>query len=392
MVVKKISEISIIWPKKSLLKHLSDNTKVSFIPMKDLSQENKTFDTKEVKTLWEVRKWYTYFQDNDVLLAKVTPCFENWKCWIAKNLINWIGFWSSEFIVFRPSKEVISEYIYYFLSRKDFRIEWEKNMWWATWLQRVKKDWLNNIQISLPPLSTQKVIVAKLDEISASIQQAKWAIEQQIEKVDELWKSWLNESISNSSTKISLLGEEVKIIWGWTPSKKEKKYYWWNINWATVRDMNTEYITNTELSITQEGLKNSSSNVVPKEWLVIATRVWLWKVCKLKTDIAINQDLKWILPWKKLITDFLYYFFESIEDKIISAWTGATVKWVKLDFIKWLKVPTPSISQQKQIVSQLNIFQTHCRELNSYYQSQLSHYDQLRASALDQAFSGKLVA
>ena len=70
------------------------------------------FQSREEKQLSEVAASYTYFEDNDVLLAKVTPCFENGKAGIARGLLNGIGFGSSEFYVLRPGERVLPEWIY----------------------------------------------------------------------------------------------------------------------------------------------------------------------------------------------------------------------------------------------------------------------------------------
>jgi len=192
----KLGEIATIWPKKSLLADFSDDTKVSFVPMADLWQEQKNFDPQEERLLGEVKKWYTYFENNDVLLAKVTPCFENGKCGIASNLTNWIGFWSSEFIVFRPLVNTDAWYLYYFLSRKSFREEWAKNMWWAVWLQRIKKDWLENIQIPLPDLATQHAIVSRLDHLSQCISLLRSSYTTQLTHYEELRASILDQAFS----------------------------------------------------------------------------------------------------------------------------------------------------------------------------------------------------
>lgn len=192
----KLGDVAELWPKKSQISSMSDNLEISFVPMADLSQETPLFDPKEIRTLGEVRKWYTYFQDNDVLLAKVTPCFENGKCGIAKNLKNGIGFWSSEFFVFRMTKIILPEYFYYFVSSKSFRKEWEKNMWWAVGLQRVKQDRLKNIEIPVPDLATQARIIAHLDQVHEHITALKAQVNQQIQHCDELWQSSLEQVLS----------------------------------------------------------------------------------------------------------------------------------------------------------------------------------------------------
>jgi hypothetical protein len=91
--------------------------------MEDLGIDRKFLNASQVKPLASVVGSYTYFADGDVLLAKITPCFENGKLGIAAGLSNGIGFGSSEFIVFRPSSDLDKEFLYYFLARPEFRTE-----------------------------------------------------------------------------------------------------------------------------------------------------------------------------------------------------------------------------------------------------------------------------
>lgn len=151
------------------------------------------------------------------------------------------------------------------------------------------------------------------------------------------------------------LGDVCNIIGGGTPSKKREDYYSGDIPWATVRDMNFDILIDTDHKITQLGLDNSSANIIPKDNVVIATRVGLGKVCKLRQDTAINQDLKGIIPKNDiLITDYLYLWFKSISDKIVDAGTGATVQGVKIPFVKNLQIPIPPLPEQKRIVAILD--------------------------------------
>ena len=120
--IKRLGEIFTIKPPKSEARlKVNGNEKVSFVPMEDLGILTKDFLVDKEKIMSEVIGSYTYFADEDVLMAKITPCFENGKLGIAKKLKNGIGFGSSEYIVFRKKTEVISEYLYYFLSQPIFR-------------------------------------------------------------------------------------------------------------------------------------------------------------------------------------------------------------------------------------------------------------------------------
>src|SRR5688572_14451526 len=121
---KRLEEVSIIKPPKNEARlRLKENDLVSFVPMEDLGILSKHFIPTQERKLKDVAGSYTYFADNDVLLAKITPCFENGKLGIAKDLRNGIGFGSSEYVVFRPREELVAEYLFYFLSNDDFRKE-----------------------------------------------------------------------------------------------------------------------------------------------------------------------------------------------------------------------------------------------------------------------------
>lgn len=193
---KKLGEVCEIWPKKNEVIHLNENMFVSFVPMKDLKENEKWFDALEQKSIKEVYKWYTYFAENDVLLAKVTPCFENWKAWIAKNLVNNIWFGSSEFYVLRANKDILPEYIYYVIKQEKFLKHWKNNMSGAVGLQRVTKDFVVNFQIPLPPLETQKNIVSYLDNIFAENQKLKNLYQAQIKNLDEMKQSFLKKAFA----------------------------------------------------------------------------------------------------------------------------------------------------------------------------------------------------
>jgi len=111
--VVRIGDICTINPLKNQLAEYSPDIIVSFVPMADLNEHCITFQPSEEKRLSEVSASYTYFEDNDVLLAKVTPCFENGKAGIARCLLNSLGFGSSEFYVLRPTSSVLPEWIYF---------------------------------------------------------------------------------------------------------------------------------------------------------------------------------------------------------------------------------------------------------------------------------------
>ena len=172
-----IGEICAVNPRKSELSKFPADTKVSFIPMADLNENRIAFVAKQDRVLNEVGASYTYFADNDVLLAKVTPCFENGKAGIAKNLKNGIGFGSSEFYVLRSSKRVLPEWIYFCVTHPLFRQSGINNMTGTGGLQRVPRKFIEDYEIPLPPLEVQRKIVSEIEGYQRVIDGARAVVE-----------------------------------------------------------------------------------------------------------------------------------------------------------------------------------------------------------------------
>lgn len=152
------------------------------------------------------------------------------------------------------------------------------------------------------------------------------------------------------------LGDVCEVIGGGTPSKAIAEYYAGDIPWATVRDMNSEFLTKTECKITQPAVASSATNIIPGGNVIIATRVGLGKVCLLGQDTAINQDLRGIIPAdpKNLSVRYLFWWLKSVADVIVCAGKGATVQGVTLPFVKSLQIPLPPLPEQRRIVGILD--------------------------------------
>ena len=169
-----LSELCDLKPPKGLARSmLEDDDNVSFVPMSDLGELEKRFEVKEVRRFKDVVNGYTYFGDGDVLCAKITPCFENGKLGVATGLANGVGFGSSEFVVMRSKGDLIPDYLFYYLSRDEFRKTGERVMSGAVGHKRVPRDFFEDLEVPLPPLDEQKRIVAKLDQAFAALNRAR---------------------------------------------------------------------------------------------------------------------------------------------------------------------------------------------------------------------------
>ncbi len=156
-------------PSKSELANVPDDTVISFIEMASVSNYGY-IATAVDRPLADLRKGsYTYFRENDIIVAKITPCMENGKCALATDLSNNIGMGSSEFHVFRCNNTVIPRYLFGFLNRRVIREEAEKRMTGASGHRRVPISFYEQLMIFLPSLNRQQEIVAEIEWIEAEI-------------------------------------------------------------------------------------------------------------------------------------------------------------------------------------------------------------------------------
>lgn len=167
----RIKDVSIINPSFDKTKHPS-NILVSFVPMAAISDINYRIVRKEEGMLSKYSKGYTYFEKGDLLLAKITPCFENGKIAIA-DISHAVGFGSTEFYVIRTNPKVIlSKYLFYILRSHTFLALGKENMTGSAGQKRLRRDFLENFQISLPSINEQKIIIEILDK-AESLQQKR---------------------------------------------------------------------------------------------------------------------------------------------------------------------------------------------------------------------------
>lgn len=170
----KLSDVCQVNPR--LPKTYDENQEVSFLAMASVSEDGKLL-TQETRILGETKKGFTYFERGDVIVAKITPCFENGKAVYLEELNTQIGFGSTEFHVLRPDTERLNgKYLFYLIWNSKFRSIAERSMSGSAGQKRVPADFFKNFEIPLPPLVEQKRIAAILDKADAIRQKRQQAI------------------------------------------------------------------------------------------------------------------------------------------------------------------------------------------------------------------------
>ncbi len=173
--LSKLSDIADINPGRS--KPKTHDGEVSFLAMGDVSEDGQVTG-RQIRNYQDVAKGFTSFVENDVLVAKITPCFENGKGALATNLLNGIGFGSTEFHVIRAKDGcALPSFLHWHTRDESFRRSGERSMVGSAGQKRVPADFLREYEIALPPIREQQKIVAiltavddKLDVIARQIE------------------------------------------------------------------------------------------------------------------------------------------------------------------------------------------------------------------------------
>ncbi|WP_018631759.1 restriction endonuclease subunit S [Neomegalonema perideroedes] len=164
--VVALGEVVEINPAGPRAGEMSEEELADFVPMASVS-ETGAMSVHERRSYAEVRKGFTIFRNGDVLLAKITPCYENNK--IAKAVVTTAyAFGSTEFHVLRPhASKLDADYLTYFLRQDHIRAAGERRMTGSGGQRRVPKAFLEDLEIPLAPLSEQKRIAGILDQADA---------------------------------------------------------------------------------------------------------------------------------------------------------------------------------------------------------------------------------
>jgi type I restriction enzyme S subunit len=404
-IAKPLVEICNIKPPKSeARKFLDDTDLVSFVPMEDLGIDKKVLAPTRTRALGEVAGSYTYFANGDVLLAKITPCFENGKLGIAASLTNGIGFGSSEYIVFRPNASLDKNWLYYYLSRESFRVEGAERMSGAVGHKRVAKEFIENYEIPVPPLPEQQRIVGILDETLAGIDTAKANAEKNFQNARVIFESYLQTVFTQRGdgwVQKRLKALTSKIGSGATPRGGEGSYKAEGtslIRSLNVHDTGFRYKKLAFLDDKQAG-DLSNVEVQARDVLLNITGASVARCCRVPEDVLparVNQHVSIIRPIKdQLDSDFLHFLLISkpYKDKLL--WTGeeggSTRQAITKAQIQEFVINYPEdLSMQRLIVKTLNTLLDETTRLETIYQRKLAALDELKKSLLYQAFTGQL--
>lgn len=149
------------------------------------------------------------------------------------------------------------------------------------------------------------------------------------------------------------LGEICTIQGGGTPSRKQPEFYGGDIPWLTVKDLKSHNIVGAQETITDAGVNNSATRMLPPNTVVVATRISVGAVGIARVPVAINQDLKGLIVDPRVSPDYLAWFLRARRSVLEAKASGSTVKGITNSVLASLSIPVPSIVEQRRIVDLL---------------------------------------
>ncbi|MFC0666838.1 restriction endonuclease subunit S [Azotobacter chroococcum] len=369
-VLAPIKHLALLNPRKS--EFYGDPEQLcSFVPMEKLKTGCVLLD--EERPINVVIGGYTYFEDGDVLQAKVTPCFENKNVAIAKGLTNGIGFGSTEISVLRPYDSIISGFLYYRVQEDSYMSVCTSSMIGAGGLKRVPADVINNFKVAAPALPEQTQIARFLDHETARID----ALIEEQQRLIELLKEKRQAVISHAVTKgldpsvpmkdsgVEWLGEvpahwdvvRLKNISRIVDCKNRTPEYVDDGDYLVVRTSN---IKKQQLSL-ESALYTDRNNFeiwtergVPPPGSIFFTReAPSGEVCIVPDDVPLcmGQRMMNIIPSDSSMTPFIFDFLTSdcLTKYIESEASGSTVVHLRVEQVYNIPLVVPPESERDSI-------------------------------------------
>ena len=402
----RVEDIAILNPKNDL----DDNIDTSFIPMTLVDDAFSNHHTSESRKWGEIKKGFSHFAEGDIGVAKITPCFQNRKSVIFRDLINGYGAGTTELSIVRPFKNHCSpEYLLYIFKSELFINNGVKSFTGTAGQQRIHKDYLRQFVIPLPPLAEQKRIVAKIEELMPFVEQyaaASTKLNTLIATFPEMMKkSILQEAVQGklvpqdpndepASLLLKRIAEEKKRLikegkikkqkplpeitedeipfdipesWEWvrvgsyfntssgtTPSKSNNAYYdQKDFNWVRTTDLNNGILDKCEIQVSQKAYEECRLEIIPQDSVCIAMYGGggtIGKNALIKFDTTINQSVCAIHP-NGCNMKYIQLFMQHIRPRWMDFASGSRKDPnINQIIIKNCLVPIPPLKEQERIV------------------------------------------
>ena len=402
-------------PSRSELNGLPEETEVSFVPMESVC-EYGGLRLDQAKLLADVSTGYTYFRDGDVVVAKITPCFENGKGSIAQGLTSGVGFGTTELHVLRPTQRLDPAFLFYLTISHPFRSIGAAYMYGAGGQKRVPDDFVRDFRHPIPLLDEQRAIAAFLNCETARIDALIEKKLRQIELLHEKRAALISHAVTkgldaNAPMKDSgidwlgrvpaawqhrKLGYLVSMEGGSTPSKANPQYWIGDIPWVSPKDMKTRVISDSEDHVSEEAVRESSLRLLDPPVVLMVVRGMIlahtFPVALTAVPVTVNQDMKALRPKPGCSSQYLAYLLEGISSLILSLVEESAhgTKCLRSEVWKSINVFLPSPAEQAEICAELERQSGRIALLTGKINRSIDRLREYRTAVISAAVTGKI--
>ncbi|WP_081639728.1 restriction endonuclease subunit S [Actinomadura flavalba] len=364
-------------------------TRISFLAMADVGSDGSTKPGSE-RNFDEVAKGFTHFRRDDILVAKITPCFENGKIAQARTEHE-LAAGSTEFHVVRADPGVLhGRYLHHYLRQPFIRKEGERRMTGSGGQRRLPHSYLSNLRMYVPSFREQRRIAEMLDKVDS----LRVKRQQAITLLDDLARStffdMFGDPASNSRDLAKVrLRDLAFLATGSTPSRKLDDNYGGEIPWVKTGEVRGGVISSTEESLSETGAQNARCKIHPKGSIVIAlygqgrTR---GQAGVLGMPAATNQACAVVYPNDRYDTSFIFQQLKISYEQLRAMARGGNQANLNMKLIGDFDVMCPDINSQRLFAKKLD----EINDLKSHHLRQVEQLDELFASLQSKAFRGEL--
>ncbi|MDU9047365.1 MAG: restriction endonuclease subunit S [Candidatus Electrothrix sp. Rat3] len=391
MKIKKVGEVAEVNPRLLAGAKPDSDDLISFVPMAAVSEVTLSIEKPVDRPYSEVAKGFTSFRRGDILIAKITPCFENGKMAYTQNLPRDLGFGSTEFHVLRPKENLEGAYLFHLLRAPLVRRSGKMKMKGAAGQRRVPADFFANLQIPLPPLVEQKRIAKILDATDALRAKRREGLAQLDILLQSTFLDMFGDPVTNPmGWNVTLVEDEVHFL---TSGSRGWAKYYADSGDVFIRIQN---LKNGNLDLSDIAYVNAPESAEAKRTKVepgdvlLSITADLGRTAVVPNDIGkahINQHLA-ILRFKELNPVFVSYQLASHggQSQFVRLNREGVKAGLNFNDVKMIQLTKPPLTLQTCFASIVKSIE----QQKARMQAHLAELDTLFAALQQRAFNGDL--
>ena len=362
----RLGDVAEINPRRPPLS-VPAETPVTFLPMAAIAESSQGIVARESRPYSEVSTGYTYFEENDFLFSKITPCLQNGKHTLATGLRGGFGFGTTEFHVVRTSSILTAPFMFRALTQAHIIDRCSKSFTGTAGQQRVQPETLKDLPILLPPLPEQRAIAAVLDSIDDAIERTDAVITATEQLRDSLLHELLTRGVPGWHTEwkdlpglgtipadweVVRLEEVAKVERGKFAHRprNEPRFYGGDVPFIQTGDVVRADGRIKEHSQTLNQLGMSISRLFPAGTIVLTIAANIGETAIAEYPVAFPDSLVGVIP-RRINTNFLEYFLRTQKSRLNHFAPESAQKNINLDDLRPLLTPLPSSQEQHSIAS-----------------------------------------